>query len=417
MPTRPASQADVNAGSIQDQITAELAKNSVLVASKTIAPGPVNGRVAVDDGEPRVTKTETKQALSAAKKLAKEHAKSRSNTDEPLPTPVNDAEKFTGRRANFEKHREETAKQQDSASSAVDAALAKLQGVASPEPVIEADELDAEADEAEADAPETDADDVPELEGEDADDEDEYEKAVAILRLDGWKSKALSKLSQADVLELASSRQKIRAGVQGLVDELATLKKGQAVAGQEKPREAATAQPATGATSFDVKKATTRIREEWDDKTADAIGEAISSVVTWAQGFVAEKEAAIQPLIAEVGRLQMNDARSRLAEVFPQVRKNENWERVRKQALKLNPTAFDNDVHAMLLDAAEAKFGRVKSTGVPKERVLAARARAQADVSSRTREAEPITADNRIDRVYQALARGDKAEAERIGRS
>lgn len=321
---------------------------------------------------------------------------------EKTPLPPGALESTAGE-DKFLKVAEEQIKRAD------DALAAKLrEPEPEPEEDIEVDEVaTAQALKEAAEAPENE-DEVPVEEAEPAPGMT-YEKAFAALRLDKFSSKALAKLSQRDVIELASSRATVRAGVDAMAKENAELRK--AVADQ-KPRESATASPATGAPSFDVKKATTQWREKYGEDDASLVEEGLGAVTSWASEQIHAAKAEMQPLIQTVMNLQLQLVRQELSETIPELKDKAFFTRVRERASKLSPDAYGGDLEAMLSDAAAL----VKATSNPKvaPKALAARGKAQVQTTSRTQSRAPASKEDRFLQVATAVLEGDTNKAREL---
>jgi hypothetical protein len=242
-----------------------------------------------------------------------------------------------------------------------------------------------------------------------------HDKALALLRLDGFKSKALEKLTPEDAIELASHRAKVRTGVEQMASELATLKK--AAAKTPNATESATASPATSASSnFDVKNATKRFRETYGEKEAETLEETASALSRYADDRIEAAKASVAPLADAVLRLQVDFARNRLERVAPELADDALWGRVLRQADKADREAYGGDISAMLQDAVAVVMGKTKKS-VVSEADRAARKRGQPATGSRRETPVPMSRHDAFGALAVAIENGDQEEVDRIRRS
>lgn len=282
----------------------------------------------------------------------------------------------------------------------------------------------AEAEAEPAEVAEEDSSESEEVDSSESEDEPEeetpsgkmtHEKALALLRLDGFKSKALEKLSPEDAIELASHRSKVRTGVEQMASELATLKK--AAAKTSTATESATASPATSASSnFDVKNATKRFRETYGEKEAETLEETASALSRYADERIASAKAEVAPLADAVMRLQVDFARNRLERVTPELADDAVWSRVLRQADKADREAYGGDISALLQDSVSVVMGKVKKSTVT-EADRAARKRGQPATGSRREPQGPMSRHDAFGAMAVAIEDGDTEEVERLKRS
>ncbi len=244
-----------------------------------------------------------------------------------------------------------------------------------------------------------------------------HDKALAILRLEKFTSKALAKLSPEDAIQLARERAPVRAGVEAMAAENARLKKGGSPAVTEGDKGTpAQQQPATGTgTTFDFKKVTTRLRELYDEDVVSGLEEPISALAKWTEEFVASKEKQLEPLLATVGRMEIELARLRLGRVYPQLVEDDSFfNEVIEQAKKSNGAAYENNLHGLLEDAHNVVLA-AKSKGKATPAARAARGRAQPTTSTRRSVSDtPISRHDAFGQIAALLEDGHRAEAQEL---
>lgn len=281
------------------------------------------------------------------------------------------------------------------------------------------EESEEDAGEAAEDAPEADEDD------DDAEPAAQtgkpskmtHEKALALLRLDGFKSKALEKLSPEEAIELATHRASVRSGVEKMASELAALKKGgNAATKTAGAPDNATATPATSVSDFDVKQVTKRFRETYGEKEAETVEEPISALAAYMQKKIDEKAQSFEPIVQAVQSLQVQLIRNRLERVSPELGDDAVWGRVMKQAAKCDPTAYGGDIAAIIQDAQAVVMARLKK-GAPSDAHRAARLRGQPATSSRRETPLPMSRHDAFGALAVAIEEGNTEEVERIRRS
>jgi hypothetical protein len=256
--------------------------------------------------------------------------------------------------------------------------------------------------------------------------EDEHlslDKARKLLRLDGWKTSALDKLSDEEAIELASHRLKVRRGVDAMAAELAGLKKTGTTAKpiEQNPTspEGQQVTPATSSpTGFDSKKAATKFLELYSQGDADALADGLDHTARWSQGYadkavktaVDALKAEFQPYLQALGSLQLNAARTRLAGVYPELADENRFAKVLEKARKFDKTAYEN-VDDLLSDAAAAVLGPKARKMAQQAAARSARSRGQMSTSTRQMRSSPMTADDRFVAVAEAALHGDLDEA------
>lgn len=231
-------------------------------------------------------------------------------------------------------------------------------------------------------------------EGEEADAGEEqpedgmtHEKALAILRLEKFTSKALAKMSPEDAIQLARERAPLRADVDAKLAELARFKKGVPAADAKSDDKGTPKQqqPATGegTTSFDWKKVSTRLSELYDEDVVRGLEEPITGIAKWTESLIAAKVAELEPLFNTVARLEVQLARHQLGRVYPRLVEDESFfGDVMEQARKSDREAYGNDLHALLEDAHNVVLAR-ESKGKPAPAAREARRKAQPTTSTR----------------------------------
>jgi len=262
----------------------------------------------------------------------------------------------------------------------------------------------------------------PEVAESDSDEDDEtparkgkltHEKALALLRLDGFKSKALEKLSPEDAIELASHREKVRSGVDKMVSELAELKKAAVPASKESP----TASPATGASNFDVKAATKRFRETYGDKEAETVEEPMAILASHIESRIEAEKKAFAPVIPMIGELQRELTRSRLERVSPELADDAVWERVVRKAAKMYPNAVvGSDLVDSLTDATSVVVAKLRA-GKVSDAEREERQKGQPHTGSRRAPPVPLSRHDAFGALAEAIEDGNTEEVERIRRS
>lgn len=380
--SRAVTSGDLPA-SIQSQITSAMSADPDIAAAKSVSPGLVSEpkqkqkkasapAPVVDDS--RDTVSRQREAEERFDKIARE-AISRADTEESDRTGDLYDQPRQKRGAMMREEESEDVQVRD--------ANGKFTNKKTKQIVTE-----------KVEAPETD-EPAESVESEDDSPVMSHEKALAILRLDGFKSKALEKLSEEEVVELASHRQKVRSGVDQMASELARLKKGSSQAAEtEKPQQiqsqapTAKQQPATSAetntddSGFDYKKVSTRLRELYDEKVVAGLEEPISGVAKWTRDYVAQRERQLEPLFNMVAQLQMNYSRQRLERQYPQLQSDEFFSEVLEKVQKMDRTAYGYDIDAILSDATALVVG-TKAKNRTGEAARSARGRAQPTASSR----------------------------------
>ena len=244
-----------------------------------------------------------------------------------------------------------------------------------------------------------------------------HEKALALLRLDGFKSKALEKLSPEEVMELASHRAKVRSGVEQMASELAAVKKGGNAATKTSPAtESGTASPATTASSFDVKKVTTRFRETYGDEEALSVEEPLAALAGHFDETLKREKQSLQPLFNMIGEMRVELVRNKLERVSPELADDAVWGPVMRKAQKLNPEAYGGDVSAVLQDASQLVLTKIRN-GVSSDANRSARMRGQPATGSRREAPVPMSKHDAFGALAVAIENGDTEEVDRIRRS
>lgn len=244
------------------------------------------------------------------------------------------------------------------------------------------------------------------------------EKAFRILRLDGFKTAALEKLSDDEAIELATHRSSVRSGVEEKLRKLAEYeKKATSVPATDKAPDAGTATPATTSRTFDIKAATTKFRAEYGDElTAMTLEEPLNALLKHVEDLITEKANALEPITRMQMEMQVRHSRDRLVRAYPELEKDEVFKRVRARAQKLDFVAYDGDIDAMLSDAARFELGGSEKTAV-REAARDARRRAQPPTAARRAETtKNLSRHDLMGLIAEATEDGDQDEVQRLRR-
>lgn len=211
-----------------------------------------------------------------------------------------------------------------------------------------------------------------------------HEKALRILRLDGFKSKALEKLSPEEVVELASHRASVRSDVDAKLSELAELKKAATTKNEQAPS-AQQQKPATGAqtSKFNYADVATLMKNSFDDQTVKGLEAPLTHIVKHLEKQLSEKAEAFAPVMHMVMQMRIENSRAKLERKHPQLADDAVFDRVMNKAGKLDATAYNGDVEAMLSDAASIVLSSKAYSGKTSDAARVARVRAQPTVTSR----------------------------------
>ncbi len=317
----------------------------------------------------------------------------------------------------------EATLEQDEA--AMDAALAEIVGDDPEEDLTEVDDVEEGGEESTEDSPEEGSNTDPE-----EPDPGALHAAKAALYRDGWRDKAISALSDEEVLDLGAKRAEHQANIDAIVQERDRLR---STTTQERgATEGATAEPTpdpSEAASARVEPLVDALGLDGDDAAAarDALTGLVSDATKPLQEQLKTLQDALQVSQAQAGQAQLTALRNELAERLPQLHEDGTWE----QAVKAGDALHDQGFHAdisdpkdrakkLILAGARAIFG----SEIPSDReierrnkISAAKRTGQPSTrASKTVERE-LTEDQKILKSLQIIEKGGGARdiAEKVG--
>lgn len=271
-----------------------------------------------------------------------------------------------------------------------------------------------------------DDDEIAELEEEEPDrptQDISIGKARRILRLEGWTTEMLDRHPEEDLVQLASHRSGVRADVDARLRRLNELETQHASAAKppsNQPSQVPPTAPTDLAHGFDAKKATTKMREQGYGAEADALEEGLTAVAAYAQSLVQGQVQKLQPLIAELGKREIRNARATLEGQYPELADPERGDRLFRRVLeKAQSPEMQGyeDYGSLLSDSAAIVLSGSRRASRAQAAANRARAAGQLPVSTRTRATPKRTSGDRMDAIINALEEQDLEEAERIARS
>lgn len=242
--------------------------------------------------------------------------------------------------------------------------------------------------------------------------EQALDKALAVLRLDGWTTDDLRELSTERLVALAAKASKRQADVSNKIRELTESAKTASTVATADPEPAS--QP-----GFDVSAAIKEAVDVLGGDTAPALTKLVGDVTGFASKRIEAQSAELASMRSQMGYLLASEARRELQGEYPELANPERYLPVLEKTAQLwnkGQGGYDSLREAMS-DAARIKLG-----DPIRERADASEVRRKRDAGQARSETNAVkppkakTIDERQDDILDRLFAGDEDGARKVAR-
>jgi|688.fasta_scaffold172158_3 hypothetical protein len=252
------------------------------------------------------------------------------------------------------------------ATPQLDQMLAALVPAAEPAPAVEEAPVETPAEEAPVEAPAQEEEKKTETPTLSSEEKNAFERARTALRRDGVPVNVIDSLDRDKLLRWGSGRAKAQSDADDAYRQLGELRKERetwAAKATEPTKESADSEPAEQPLDLDSLGKTLS-----DELGSQEVAGRVTSVLKSLESRAAAKASALesrlkeqveinQRLSASVLRIEMDGARQRLGERFPELRDEKDFAKVTEKMMKLAPSGAYDNVSDLMYEASVLTFG------------------------------------------------------------